>query len=176
MNNSILVVYKSTTGFTKRYAELIGEELKCKVLSFENISANIINEYDIVIFGSRVVAGHLDDITRMLKLIQTSSVRHFIVFATGASPIGTKAVEAMWEASLTKEQLHKYPHFYFPAGLNYEEMTFGDRAMLTALKFYLKLKPKKTDNDRELEKMLEHSYDISDDSYVKELINNIDKA
>lgn len=42
----IIVIYKSKTGFTKRYAEWIAEELKCDILDYKNLSRLSIAEYE----------------------------------------------------------------------------------------------------------------------------------
>lgn len=173
MDNSILVVYKSSTGFTKKYAKMIASELNCKILRYDKISLDIINEYDTVIFGSRIVGGHIDDITRMLKLIEASHINHFIIFITGASDYEDENVKKVWDSSLTKAQREKYPHYYFPGGLNFKDMGLVDKGMLKSLMLFLKFKRNKTKNDIALEKKLSKSFDISDKKYINPLIESL---
>ena len=47
----ILVTYKSKTGFTKKYAEWIAEELGCEAKDIKTITPKNVAEYDLVIHG-----------------------------------------------------------------------------------------------------------------------------
>ena len=56
----ILIIYKSSTGFTKRYAELLAKRLGCALADFKNIRPAFLSGYDIIIFGTRAHAGSID--------------------------------------------------------------------------------------------------------------------
>lgn len=51
--NRIILIYKSSTGFTKRYAEMIADETSCDLIDHKAATAEMLSEYDTVIFGSR---------------------------------------------------------------------------------------------------------------------------
>jgi flavodoxin len=51
-----LVVYKSKTGYTKKYAEWIAEELSADILEVSKVNINILASYDTVIFGGSLHA------------------------------------------------------------------------------------------------------------------------
>ncbi len=53
---SKIVIYKSKTGFTKRYAHWIGEALKCDVVDLKEFPMDTYKEYEYVIYGSRIHA------------------------------------------------------------------------------------------------------------------------
>lgn len=46
-----VVVYKSISGFTKKYAEWIAEELETDLLRLEKNDIDILLKYDIIIYG-----------------------------------------------------------------------------------------------------------------------------
>lgn len=52
-----IVVYKSRTGFTEKYAHWIAEDLHCDAVSLEKISASQMSRYDVIIFGGGIHAG-----------------------------------------------------------------------------------------------------------------------
>ncbi len=167
----ILVTYKSKTGFTKKYAEMVAEEVDCTLMEFKKVSATTMSEYDIVVFGTRMHAGFVDGLKKAYKLYQESTATQFVVFATGGMPNKLEdVVKEMWQNNLNTEELAKLPHFYMQAGLSYEKMSLGDRLMMKmAAKMMTKQEPK-NDYDRELAKAVNGSYDISDKKYAEPLI------
>ncbi len=67
MNKQILVTYKSVTGFTRRYAKWIAEELDCAIMELKDVSARTMSEYNTVIFGGRFHAGLVDGLKKRKK-------------------------------------------------------------------------------------------------------------
>ena len=59
MENDAIVLYNSWTGFTQRYAGLIGKALDCPVHALKDAPADL-SQYGAVVFGSRLHAGSFD--------------------------------------------------------------------------------------------------------------------
>lgn len=115
----IIVIYKSRTGFTKKYAEWISEELNCKIIDYKDVSEHNLNDFDIVIYGGRVHAGRIDGLENIKKIVEDKKCK-LIVFATGATPIAaTKEIEELFKNNFPDESI---PHFYMQSGLCYEKM------------------------------------------------------
>ena len=117
----VIVIHKSKTGFTKRYAEWIAEELKCDILDYKNLSRSSIAEYDFVIYGSRVHAGKIDGIKKIKALFSDNEMSKLIIFATGATPLEVEdVINTIWKSNFSNEELKIISHFYMQGGLNYE--------------------------------------------------------
>lgn len=43
MSNSAIVIYKSKTGFTKKYVEMIAEELSCPIAEWKSATTKTIS-------------------------------------------------------------------------------------------------------------------------------------
>ena len=56
---STVVVYSSQTGFTKRYAEWLAEELGCQVVSLGDEPRFDASGFDVVVLGGWLHAGGL---------------------------------------------------------------------------------------------------------------------
>ena len=52
----ILLIYKSKTGFTEKYARWISEEIDCKIENISNLRNIDFGHYDLIIYGSRIHA------------------------------------------------------------------------------------------------------------------------
>lgn len=79
----ILVTYKSKTGFTKIYAEMIAKEVNCDLIDFKEITVEKMSNYDVVVFGGGLYAGMVNGLKKAKELLGKSSAKKFVVFATG---------------------------------------------------------------------------------------------
>lgn len=173
--NKTAVIYLSKTGFTEKYAGWIALETGAKAISFRECTKNrlseILNTYDVIVFGSRLVGGMIEGLPKAKKMFFNNKNR-FLVFTTGASPDCDETQETlkkMWEKNLTAEELEKIPHFYMQSGLCYEKMPFMERTMMNALKSVLKKKKSVEGIDEGMAKTIENSFDASDKKYIMPL-------
>lgn len=172
MNSKILVVYKGKTGFTKRYAEMIAEEIDCVLMDYKSITAAAMSEFEIVVFGSRAHAGMIDGYKKVRKMFQESTAPKFVLFVTGATPnTAEEVIKGFWKQNLSADELENIPHFYMQSGLNYEKMSLPDKAMMKMAAAMIKKKKEKSSYDREFEQAITSSYDISSKEYIKPLIS-----
>lgn len=171
MNHSVIVLYNSKTGFTRRYAELIAGELGCAVRPLEGSPANL-SQYGAVVFGSRLHAGIFDGWKKAKKLLARRGAKQLVVFATGAMPNeAVDQIRKVWEQNLTPEDRNAIPHFYLQAGLCYEKMGGVDRAMMKVAAWAMGRKKAKTPEDEAFQSAISQSYDISDPKYIQPVVN-----
>lgn len=171
-DRKIIVVYKSVTGFTKEYAEMIAHELDCAMMDLKSATAVKLSDYDTVIFGGRMHAGTVDGLKNAKKLFQQSRAVQFIVYATGAMPNSEAqdTINEMWSGNFTPDELNEIPHFYMQGGLRYEKMPFGDKILMKAFAAVMSRKKDKTEADRQFVNAISGSYDISSKEYIKPLV------
>ncbi|MBU3132613.1 flavodoxin domain-containing protein [Clostridium gasigenes] len=169
-----IVIYKSKTGFTKRYAEWICEELKCEISNYRNLNLSSLDNYDFVIYGSRIHAGKVDGLKNMKKMFVNNEGAKLIVFATGATPFEAKDnIDKIWKANFSEQELKTIPHFYTQSGLNYEKMGIGDRLIMKSLAKMLSSKNKKSKEESGCEEAIVKSHDISSREYIEPLVRFI---
>ncbi len=172
MNNKILIIYKSSTGFTERYAKLIASKIDCTLAAYKKAAPELIAGYDTVVFGSRAHAGMIDGYKKIRKITSQNPSVKLILFVTGAMPASSKdTIETFWKQNLTSEEILKIPHFYMPGGLCYERMSMPDKFMMKVAALMIKNKKNKTPFEIELENAIKASYDISSPEYIKPLIS-----
>ena len=165
----IIIYYNSKTGFTKKYAGWIAEELKCSVFSYRDFKKNTSYENSIVIFGSRIHAGKIECLNKVKAYF--TDKRNLIVFATGATPaLETTVIEKMWEANFTSEENEVIPHFYMQSGLNYEKMGFIDRNVMKIVAKLIGGKKNKNETEKGFDQAIKKSHDISSKDYIIPLL------
>ncbi len=183
MKADILITYKSVTGFTRDYAEMIAGSLNkdnnCALMDLKEVTAEGMSGFDTVIFGGRMHAGTVDGLKKAKELYGNSKASRFIVFATGAMPnIAESTIEEMWRNNLTGAELSDFPHFYMQGGLWYERMPFMEKILMKTfagiMKRKMKKKKDKDEMDRQFEEMIAKSYDISDKEYIRPLVECVE--
>lgn len=169
-----IITYKSKTGFTKKYAEWINEATKFDISNFDNISKASLITYDLVIFGSRVHAGRIDGLNKIKKFLSDNENVQLVVFATGGTPIEAEdVINSMWKANFTEKELYAIPHFYMPAGMNYENMNIGDKLIMKVFAKILSKKDDKSPTESGCEQAIGDSYNISSREYISPLLEHI---
>ena len=165
----IIIYCNSKTGFTKKYANWIAEELKCSVFSYRDFIKNAPCENSIVIFGSRIHAGKIECLNKIKAYFKDK--RNLIVFVTGATPVlETAVIEKMWEANFTNEEIKIIPHFYMQSGLNYEKMGFVDRNIMKIVAKLIGGKKNKNETEKGFDLAIKKSHDISSKDYITPLL------
>ena len=168
----ILVVYKSKTGFTKKYAEMIAKETSCDMVELKKTTVAKMGEYDVVVFGTRFFAGMVDDFKKAKELFGQSGAKQLVVFATGATPNAAEdIVNDVWKNNFTPEELESIPHFYMQSGICYEKMPFEEKMMMKMAAKMMKNQKEKDEMGKGFEEALKGSFDISGEEYVKPLVD-----
>lgn len=165
------VIYNSQTGFTKKYAEWLSEELNCESISFEDAKNKNFSDYEVLIFGSWVHASKIKKLEWFKNLMDQFRDKIYAVYAVGASPIESKDIEPSLEKNIPKEEYDgRCKAFYCPGGINYGKMSFIDKTLMKGLAKVLKSKKNATTSEKEMAEMISHDYDISDKKYIEPIL------
>jgi len=117
-----LVVYCSKTGFTKKYAEWLGNALSCEVLSLKEVNQERLNGVETVIFGGSLMGGIINGYSKIAKM----NCKKLIVFGVGFSEDG----EHVHSQCVQVNKLGDTPFFYMRGGIDYKKLGFMKGAML----------------------------------------------
>lgn len=169
MGKKIIIIYKSKTGFTEKYAHWIAESLHCDAVSFEKLNSSEITHYDTVIFGGGIHAGRINEIKFLEDNASLLLGKKIVVFATGATAAIPELIGKFEKDNIPQGMGITF--FYFQSGINYERMHGKDRFLMGTLKTILKVKRNKTDTDRNTLNAIQNSYDYSNHSQIKYLCN-----
>lgn len=166
-----VVVYKTKTGFTKKYAEWIAEELACKAVAVKDFTKEELNSYDTIIYGGGITAGMIGGLKKFKSWMLDTSNKKFIVFATGGVPYEVYEKEdQVRNANFTELEKQHIPYYYFQGGINYENMKLGSRLMMRMFASILRKKKNKTPEEQASADMMAKSYDHSDRKFIQPLI------
>lgn len=164
-----VVIYNSQTGFTRRYAQWLSEELGCPCVELAKAKGMDLSEYGTIIFGGWACAGNVSKVKWFKSNIKNWTGKHLAVFCTGASPIATPEAEESMKKCFQGEN-EKVTTFYCPGGLNYENMPAPSKLAMKMLLSVLKAKKNKTEEDQKQIEMISGSYDIADRKYIEPIV------
>ena len=114
------VVYTSETGFTEKYAKWISSQLACDCFPADDISAENLRRYGVIIYGGWIYDGVIQGLKKFLPLVRGKKL---IVFGVGALPESEKRTVAL----ASKNKLADIPFFYFTGGVRFDDLTRSRR-------------------------------------------------
>ena len=167
----ILVTYKSKTEFTKRYAEIIAQEVNGMLMDFKEVTVEKMSEFDVVVYGGGLYAGMINGYKKAKEMFEKSAAEKFILFATGGTPNeATREIDEVWKNNLLTEELGGIPHFYMQGGICYEKMAFPDKMVMKMMSKVLSKRQNMDSVEEGFAQAIKSSYDISSREYAEPLI------
>jgi len=169
---STIVVYKSTYGAAKTYAEWIAAELGCEAVEAKSVKADDLTKYDTVIYGgglyAEIIAG-VTLITRNMKLFENKKL---IVYTTGITPLDVREYyDGLVIKKNFKEEIRsEIKVFNFLGRMILSELSPVHRAALKTLKKLMSSKKNPTEMEKLLVKLCDCDGDFTDREAIKELV------
>lgn len=160
-----VVIYQSSTGFTKQYAQWIASDLECDAIDSKKLSENDLGQYDCIIYGGWIMGNMIVG----LKKIMNRNPKQLVVFAVGS----TQDSEEIRNAIREQNQLGETPFFYMEGGFRFDKLNFLTQTMLKMMKKSIAKKTDKTEQDIYMEKILGTSFDHSDVRYTVGLVDYV---
>lgn len=166
------VIYKSISGFTKKYAEWIAEELDADLFAHDDIDPSVLPEYDLIIFGGALHAvgiGGIDIIKDNMEKLQGENI---IVFTTGASPSRDEILEEVKNRNFTPEEQKRIRFFYLRGGFDYGKLNFVNKILMTLMKWKIRAKKEsdRTPDERGMLAAFSHPVDFTKKEKISELV------
>jgi len=161
-----IVVFKSTSGFTKRYAEWIAEELGADLSCAGKAGKADLMKYDVVIFGGCLHAVGISGIELIKGSLDALVGKSIVVFAVGASPWSEAIVEELEERNFTKEERARIKLFYMRGGFNLGKLGFPYRILMILFKYKLEMKKKKTADEEGMIRAYANPVDFTVKEYI----------
>ena len=168
-----LIVYTSQTGFTKRYAEWLAEEMEADVLDLKEAQkkdAAFFEAYEAIVYGGWAMAGTVTKVKWFLDKASSWKDKRLALFCVGGSPNDNPDIEVMFNKTLNDDQKKYIKTFYCQGGFNYEKMNAPSRMAMKMFVSSLKRKKNQTEDEKKMVEMISSSYDISDKKFIAPIV------
>ena len=149
---SRVVIYKSKTGHTKKYAKMLSEELNIPCYSYKDA---IVSKNDEVIFLSYIYASKIMGLSKILKKYNVK-----VIIAVGALTYSKDYLE-----TLKNTNNIKHPFFYLRGGIDYSKLNFFFRKFLPVIGKDI------AKDDKDLLNLFKNGGDFVNKDNLKEVLN-----
>lgn len=160
-----LVVYQSSTGFTKQYAQWIAEDLQCEAKDVKNVNQSEIAKVDVVIFGGWIMGGMISGLDK----VRNMKPNKLVAFAVGSGPEELTDLENIKQVN----HLDNEPIFYMTGGFRFKQLNFMKKLILKMIKKSVVKKENKTPQDQFMAEALGTSFDHSDRAFINPLVDYV---
>ena len=154
---SRVIIYKSKTGHTKRYAKMLSEELNIPCYSYKDAKVSINDE---VIFLSYIYASKIMGLSKILKKYNVK-----VVIAVGALAYSKDYLNTLRNANNIS-----LPFFYLRGGIDYSKLNFFFRKFLPIIGKDI------AKEDEELLNLFKNGGDFVSKDNLKEVIDHLKKV
>lgn len=166
-----IVVYSSKTGFTKKYAEMISEELCCSAITIDEAKKQDLTAYDQLIYGGSLYASGVLGLKKFLGMMGQIEFEKVAVFGVGATSYNENLIDELIKKNYPKGKPENHRFFYLRGGFNYNKLNSVDKFLMGMMK--KNIEKKKEEDLTEDDKGLLASFDKPVDFVSKDFIKDI---
>ncbi|WP_068781724.1 flavodoxin domain-containing protein [Paenibacillus sp. GM2] len=165
--SKIAVIYKSTYGATKKYAEWISEELGADLIERDSAKANMLIDYDIIMYSGGIYASSISG----SDLVSKNACKHLIVFTVGLTNPETMDYTDIMHRAFPNQNIQPQKVFHLRGAIDYGKLGFLHRNLMKMLN---KAVEKKAESEmNEVEKVIKDTYGKQVDYINRESIRPI---
>jgi len=168
-----LVLYKTSSGFTRKYAEWIAEELSADIFDVAKFDANKLDDYDNVVYGGSLHAVGIIGVKFITKNLDRLKGKKLAVFATGASPVREEVIREVRDKNFTQEQQKYIRFFYLRGGFDINKLKFIDKLLMTLFKWVIQRKKELTPDEKGMLEAYKKPVDYTRKENVQEIVSYI---
>jgi len=168
-----VVIYKSVSGFTKKYAEWIAGELEADLFGIEKIDIDILLKYDIIVYGGSLHAVGISGVNIIKNNLNKLRDKHIIVFTTGASPSKESTISEVRDSNFSVEEQKQIQFYYFRGGFDFNKLNFTNKILMILMKWKIKLKGHKTPDEKGMLAAYSKPMDFTKKENIKELLEYV---
>lgn len=168
-----IIAYRSKTGYTKKYAEWLSEELHCDCI--KNPSLSELLPYDTIIYGGGLYIGKINGIGLITKNFNQLKNKQLIVFAVGMGPGRDEELKTLWKNNLpVKEMSDAIQTFYLRGGFDYQKLSLINKFLMYGLKkMHLERIKNPTEDDKGMLAMYDVPQDFTDKKSLDKLLTHL---
>lgn len=169
----IVVVYKSISGFTKKYAEWIAQELRADILVVKRLDIDKLLKYNTIIYGGSLHAAGISGVNIIKNNLNKLRNKNIIIFTTGASPPKTNTISEVRDINFSVEEQKQIQFYYFRGGFDFNKLNFINKILMTLFKWKTQLKRDKTSDDKGMLAVYSKPMDFTKKENIKELLEYV---
>lgn len=176
---NIVIIYKSSYGFTQTYAQWLAHDLQADLFSAKNINSTILQQYQTIIYGGGLYAGGVNGLSLLTKNFPLLKDKNLYLFTVGAADVtdleNITNIRNNLKQKLSSEMWEKFHIYHFRGGMRYSKMSFIHRNLMKAVVSMLRKKPEDTlrRDDKDMLATYGQDVDFTDHTSLSQLIADV---
>ena len=167
-----LILYYSKTGNTQKYAEDIAAALKCDVMPFKKFKAKMIDDYDTIVFGARVMGSRIQKLDNFLAHYDAMEGKNIIIFSVGMSLVSKESRDDLIRGNLL--DLYHVRFYQLRGSFDFSKLGFIEKFMMNN-SFRIIAKDQANADQQALLTIKEHPIEVYDQAGVDRIISVVRK-
>lgn len=172
------VLYRSKTGFTKKYAEWIAEDLSVEAHNLdavENLN-ELLQGIDTLVFGGGLYAIGINGLKKLLNDVSKTDIRNVFVFCTGLSIDSEEVQKEIYSNNLKDVDKGNIKLYYYRGGFDYRKLNLTDQLLMRLLKLKIEIKKKRkplASDELGMLAVFHRQVDFTDRNHVRKLVKDV---
>ena len=170
-----IVLYRTKYGSTKSYADWIAEELSCEAVDVKNVNADMLSEYDAIVYGGGLYAEVINGVSLITKNLDKLKDKKIAVYTTGITPLDCRAYydDYVIKKNFKEGVPDNVRVFNFLGKMKTDELSLVHRTALKSLKKIMQGKKNPSEMEKLLVELCDAEGDFSNRDDISGLINYI---
>ncbi|MBN2790676.1 MAG: flavodoxin [Candidatus Delongbacteria bacterium] len=165
-----IVIYRSKSGFVKKYAEWISEELTADLKEYSQVSINDLSKYRTIIYGGGLYVSGINGVKFITNNMHKLDDKKIIVFATGASTGKPEDLDNIKRKNFTYDQLKSIKIFYLRGGFDFKKLKFPYTIIMRLMKWKLSRQEFLTSDEKGMLDSFDNPTDFTSKENIEELV------
>lgn len=173
-----VVLYRSKTGFTKKYAEWIAEDLSVEAHNLDDVKDlnELLQGIDTLIFGGGLYAIGINGLKKLLTDQGMRDIKNVFVFCTGLSLDSDDVQREIYENNIKGVEKLNVKLYYYRGGFDFSKLNLMDQLLMRLLKIKIELKKKKSplaSDELGMLAVFHRQVDFTDRRLVRKLVQDV---
>jgi menaquinone-dependent protoporphyrinogen IX oxidase len=178
MNLKVAVLYRSKTGFTKKYAEWIAEELSVDAHNLDDVKnlSELLQGIDTLVYGGGLYAIGINGLKKLLTDQGMREIRNVFIFCTGLSIDSEEVRKEIYENNLNDVEKRNVNLYYYRGGFDLRKLNLMDQLLMRLLKIKIEMKKKRSplaSDELGMLAVFHRQVDFTDRKLVTNLVQDI---
>jgi len=178
MNLKAAVLYRSKTGFTKKYAEWIAEDLSVDAHDLDDVRnlSELLQGIDTLVFGGGLYAIGINGLKKLLADESMRDIRNVFIFCTGLSIDSDEVQREIYENNIKGIDRLNIKLYYYRGGFDFKKLNRLDQLLMRMLKLKIVLKKKRkalASDELGMLAVFNRQVDFTDQKLIRKLVQDV---
>ena len=168
-----LIIYYSKTGNTEKYANDIAKAVNADVIPFKKFKAKMIQDYDTIVFGSRVIGSRIQKIDEFLRDYDSMEGKNVVLFSVGMSMVTKETRLNLISANLL--DMYHIRYYQLRGSFDFQKLNFLEKFMFSNSLRLIAHDPNASADQRMLLEIKERPIEFYDTYGVEKIVTVLNK-